>query len=200
MNAAGESGKQGNGTEQEQRVDRNVAVMSAASTSCGLAENAQQPVAPSLEDTTASLEAASIIDRKESQSLQPQQKLAAADSTPISVSPPTRSLVVQERENFLVFVKILFKILDDANEPHTKSKAKRIVLECRQRNQQGDPHYHPLMDAIEVRLKRFVGEASWHKAHLLLHHYLTRRRARVNEGVLSAQSMAVVVGGPCERS
>ncbi|KAG7368924.1 hypothetical protein IV203_031667 [Nitzschia inconspicua] len=111
------------------------------------------------------------------------------------VSPYTDSPVTQERENFLIFIKILFKILDDAEEPHTKRKAKQIVLECRRKNQQGDPLYHPLMDAVESRLRRFVGEASWRRAHLYLNHYIsTRRQARNNQNASHSEANSNVGG------
>lgn len=89
--------------------------------------------------------------------------------------PQPRSVVAMERENFLVFIKILFKILDQANEPETKSRAQRIVLECRRRSQAGDPNFMPLMDATEKRLRAFVGEAKWRRAHLFLHHYIVNK-------------------------
>jgi hypothetical protein len=109
---------------------------------------------------------------------------------------PTKSVLAQERENFLLFVKILFKILDEAQEPHTKSKAQRIVLECRRRSQQGDPNYNPLMDALETRLRRFVGEATWRRAHLYLHHYIANKRpANTTRPVMmTGNNIAVAVG------
>jgi hypothetical protein len=87
-----------------------------------------------------------------------------------------RSPVVQERENFLLFIKILFKILEDAHEPDVKSKAQRIVMDCKRRSQQGDPNFSPLMDALERRLRGFVGELKWRRAHLFLSHYIEKRR------------------------
>jgi hypothetical protein len=89
---------------------------------------------------------------------------------------PYRSPVVQERENFLLFIKILFKILEDAQEPEVKSKAQRIVMDCRRRSQQGDPNFSPLMDALERRLRVFVGEQKWRRAHLFLSHYMVKKR------------------------
>jgi len=106
-----------------------------------------------------------------------------------STSPPPRSAVVMERENFLVFIKILFKILDQANEPETKSRAQRIVLECRRRSQAGDPNFTPLMDATEKRLRAFVGEAKWRRAHLFLHHYIVNKRGNNQPPSMGVASM-----------
>jgi hypothetical protein len=127
----------------------------------------------------------------------------ATATNPTTNTTTTTSLATQERENFLLFIKILFKILDDnSNEPHTKAKAKHIVLECRRRNTLGDPNYVPLMDAVEVRLKRFIGESVWTKAHILLHHYITKHRPGQRSRIDSLkgtkqqrQPIPVMVGG-----
>ena len=88
---------------------------------------------------------------------------------------PVKSIVTQERENFLIFVKILFKILEEAREPETRARAQRIVLECRRRSQLGDPNFIPLMEATQQRLRLFVGDDKWQRAHLFLHHYKSKR-------------------------
>ena len=104
-----------------------------------------------------------------------------------------RSHVVQERENFLIFVKILFKILEEAREPEVRSKAQRIVMECRRLSQQGDPNFVPLMDALERRLRGFVGEVKWRKAHLFLSHYIEKKRnPRTNLSTMPLQASALV--------
>jgi hypothetical protein len=115
---------------------------------------------------------------------------AAAASVAVVVAPlvPKR-IETQERENFLFFIKILFKILDDAHQPLTKQRAKRIVLECRRKNQLGDPLFHPLMEAVESRLRRFVGEPTWRRAHLFLHHYITTKRQAMVEDVSSSYNL-----------
>ena len=101
---------------------------------------------------------------------------AATDQSTESLEQQRRSLARIERENFLLFIKILFKILDE--NPTAKSRAQRIVMECRRRNQQGDPNYDPLMDGVERHLRVFVGEANWRKSHMLLHHYIVNKRGR----------------------
>jgi hypothetical protein len=101
---------------------------------------------------------------------------ATASMSAASLEDPRKGPAVVERENFLMFVKILFKILEDAKEPETRSKAQRIVMECRRRSQQGDPNFIPLMEALERRLRGFVGEAKWRRAHLFLHHYISKKR------------------------
>ena len=103
-----------------------------------------------------------------------------------------RSPVIQERENFLLFIKILFKILEDAQEPEVKSKAQRIVMDCKRRSQQGDPNFSPLMDALERRLRGFVGEQKWRRAHLFLSHYIEKKRnAPINLSSIRPQATAL---------
>lgn len=81
-----------------------------------------------------------------------------------------------QKQRFAVFVKILFKELDGSEDAcELRNVAKAIVLDCIQRNRLGDPAYHPLMDALDERLRRHVGEIYWRRAHLYLQHYMTQR-------------------------
>jgi hypothetical protein len=79
------------------------------------------------------------------------------------------------REQFLVFIKILFKGLDQANEPEVSLKAKKIVSECTRRNRLGDPNFTPLMEAVEQRLRGFVGEVHWRRSLLYLRYFIAKR-------------------------
>jgi hypothetical protein len=88
------------------------------------------------------------------------------------------------RERFLVFIKILFKLLDQANEPEVRLRAKTIVAECTRRNRLGDPNFSPLMEAVERRLRGFVGEVLWRRALLLLRHFVAKRTERRDEQLL----------------
>jgi hypothetical protein len=132
-----------------------------------------------------------------------QSDIIAAATTAMSAAsledPPSRSSAVEvvERENFLMFIKILFKILEDAREPETRSKAQRIVMECNRRSKQGDPNFYPLMDALERRLRGFVGEAKWRRAHLFLHHYMVKKqRGQRPRPVVRQGPTALLAGTP----
>jgi hypothetical protein len=112
------------------------------------------------------------------------------DSSPPSPAPPSSSAMSQ-REHFLIFIKILFKCLDQANEPEVRNKAKKIVAECTRRNRQGDLDFSPLMEAVEKRLRGFVGEAKWRRALLLLRHYVNKRNSdndTINSSLEAASS------------
>lgn len=115
----------------------------------------------------------------------------APASAAVAAPSPLRnsSLVVQERENFLLFIKILFKILAEAGDPGVRTHAQRIVLECQRRSRQGDPNFIPLVQATEQRLRVIVGEAKWRRAHLFLHHYNSTR----SNGATAAHSSLVRV-------
>jgi hypothetical protein len=124
-----------------------------------------------------------------------QDSLQSIATVPHQVPPPTNSVLNDgsaqyasqlqndmaesaSREEFLIFIKILFKVLDQAQEIHTRNRAKKLVAECTRKNRQGDPLYMPLMDAVQKRLRLFVGEAHWRKSMLLLRHYCPQRQRR----------------------
>ncbi|CAJ1951800.1 unnamed protein product [Cylindrotheca closterium] len=81
-----------------------------------------------------------------------------------------------EKKTFLIFVKILFKLLKEHQGDEITTKAKRVVMECRRHNQQNHPAFTPLMEALERHLRRFVGEKLWGRAHSYLHHYLGKEQ------------------------
>jgi hypothetical protein len=84
-----------------------------------------------------------------------------------------------QKKRFAVFVKILFKELDRSGDrAELREMAKTIVLDCTRRNRLGDPAYRPLMDAIDRRLRRHVGESHWRRAHLYLQHYMKQDALR----------------------
>ncbi|KAL3934914.1 MAG: hypothetical protein SGARI_003181 [Bacillariaceae sp.] len=97
---------------------------------------------------------------------------------PLAIASPQTTVAeaAASREHFLVFIKILFKVLDQSQEVHTRNRAKKLVAECTRKNRQGDPLYTPLMDAVQKRLRLFVGEAHWRKSMMLLRHYYQQQR------------------------
>lgn len=79
-----------------------------------------------------------------------------------------------QRVRFALFVKILFKRLDESGDHILCQKAKRLLLFVTARNKQGDPGCSPLTDALESRLRAMVGETHWRRSHLLMRIYLSR--------------------------
>lgn len=84
-----------------------------------------------------------------------------------------------EREEFFIFVKILFRLMAKSNkkngqtsEDKLRQRAKSVVSECTRRNRLGDTDYVPLVDAIEQRLRPTVGERNWALAKTYLYYYI----------------------------
>ena len=100
---------------------------------------------------------------------------------PVPIRPrpsyPLRRML-SEREQFVVFVKILFKCIEQSDDQNLRLKAKAIVNECTRRNRMGDSNYTPLQDAVERRLKKIVGELYWARAKLSFDHYCRSKGLR----------------------
>mmetsp|Transcript_23207 Transcript_23207/g.55026 ORF Transcript_23207/g.55026 Transcript_23207/m.55026 type:complete len:215 (-) Transcript_23207:313-957(-) len=86
----------------------------------------------------------------------------------------------QQKRQFLLFIKILFKILDQNHDVTVEKReaARAIVADCTRRNRLGDPAFIPLMAAVDARLRRHLGEQHWRKAHMYMRHYMNREAAR----------------------
>lgn len=104
----------------------------------------------------------------------PAPSLASVQSS-VSSSAGSSSVTRAQRARFLIFMKILFKCLEQAHEFELRDQAKQIVAECTRRNRNGDPNFTPLMDAVERRLRRLVGEAHWKKSSMLLRYFAAKQ-------------------------
>ena len=93
-----------------------------------------------------------------------------AASSAAALQEDSSNFVRIERETFLLFVKVLFKVLED--DPRMRTQATNLVLQCRRRSQRGDPAFQPLMGVVERHLRMLVGETKWRRVHLLVHHRL----------------------------
>jgi len=118
----------------------------------------------------------------DSSTLKPRSACSASSLSPSSSAPSLpnhpqdhSSVFRSSREQFLVFVKILLKCLEQTQSVQICSRAKKIIGDCTKRNRAGDPEFTPLMDAVEKRLRPFVGEAQWIRALLLLRHFIAQR-------------------------
>jgi len=85
-----------------------------------------------------------------------------------------------QKKRFLLFIKILFKSLEESADSETRDQAKEIVADCTRRNRLGDPAYSPLTDAVDRRLRGLVGESYWQRAHAFMLFYLRRREEEGN--------------------
>lgn len=84
---------------------------------------------------------------------------------------PIRGRPLNEREKFLLFVKILFRYLDRTDNPRLTQKAKQVVAECTRRNRMGDLDYTPLQPAVEARLRGTIGVEHWRRAKKYCDYY-----------------------------
>lgn len=79
-----------------------------------------------------------------------------------------------ERKMFLVFVKVLLKYLEKANDDSLRKRAKSIISECTARNRNGDSDYLCLQAAVERRLQQILGKWHWDRAQICYHRFLER--------------------------
>ena len=139
------------------------------------ASKSSGPAVPSaLTEATDTAAAAATAQRRRSSSSQPSKSVKQHSS--VSGAQPPHPHNRLHRENFLVFTRILFKCLSDHPSPEVRIEAKRTIMDCTRRNRMGDPGYHPLIDAIEARLRHIIGDIHWKKALEYLDHYMTYRR------------------------
>jgi hypothetical protein len=76
------------------------------------------------------------------------------------------------RKSFLVFVRILLKCIDRADDKILSAKVRKLVICCVRRFRSGEQtHGESLMDNVESRLKLLVGSVYWKEARAFLKHY-----------------------------
>jgi hypothetical protein len=88
------------------------------------------------------------------------------------------SRMLNEREELLMFIKILFRFLKENRDEYRLLQAKAIVAECTRRNRVGDGEFMHLKRAVEPRLRRIVGELYWARTRDYLNGYCQRRGIR----------------------
>jgi hypothetical protein len=114
------------------------------------------------------------------------------DSTMVAASRPMDVPVspdMTQKKRFAVFVKILFRELHRSeNGDELRDVAKAILLDCTHRNRLGDPAYHPLMEAVDQRLRRHVGETHWRRALVYLQHYMKQTNSDEPRPTLALKS------------
>lgn len=92
--------------------------------------------------------------------------------------PQTQPFQLSDRQSFLLFIKVLLKYLEKVHETHLRRQVKFIVAECVQRNRQGNKHFMPLPDVVELLVRNCVGELHWKRARLCLDTLCEKRHWR----------------------
>jgi hypothetical protein len=89
-----------------------------------------------------------------------------------------------ERERFFLFIKVVLKFLGETDQPtgdgdrrRRLERTKALIRDCTLRNRRGDPDYHPLVGAIERRLRPVLGDRCWTRAETFVERSLQRRAA-----------------------
>ena len=95
---------------------------------------------------------------------------------------------LRKRKTFLVFIKVLLKVLRKSPDQTLHNRAKAIISHVTRRNRNKEPQYCPLPEALEQQLRPVVGEAQWKRANACLDLYLEkRRRVHIQERVRGMQ-------------
>lgn len=80
-----------------------------------------------------------------------------------------------ERQQFLVFIKILLKYVERTNNPQLRRTIKAVVTDCTRRNRNGETAFMPLQAAVERRLRIVLGEVHWSRARMCFDSYVERQ-------------------------
>jgi hypothetical protein len=79
----------------------------------------------------------------------------------------------KRRIRFVLFVKVLFKLIDDKV---LRDQAKGIIASCIQQQKRGISKYTSLMHAIQLPLRGLVGNSVWLCAYHYTELYQNRKR------------------------
>lgn len=82
------------------------------------------------------------------------------------------------RRSFLVFVRILVKCIERADDKVLAFKVRKLVEECIQRHRDGEEEYKSLVNIVEKRLRVVVGIDYWTQARTYLHQYHRWKQTR----------------------
>jgi hypothetical protein len=85
--------------------------------------------------------------------------------------------VRRQKDNFLVFTKVLIKYLEQ-KDPTMHRQAKQIISDCAERNRRQEPGFLSVTVAMKKRLKELVGDNYWKRAEAYLKHFLERQGNR----------------------
>lgn len=80
-----------------------------------------------------------------------------------------------ERNEFLAFIKVLFRLLKINGENARLHHAKKIVAECALRNRNGNANFVLWKHSVDHRLRAVVGDEYWCQAQRYLDGYKYRR-------------------------
>lgn len=86
-----------------------------------------------------------------------------------------RRRTLMDREEFIVFVKILLKCLTRSGEEKLHRKCTNTLKQCILQNRMGEDEYSPLHHVGEERLHQCVGDQIYDRAKSLVRRFLKRQ-------------------------
>lgn len=111
---------------------------------------------------------------------------------PQTIPPLTLQRTLNDREQFLMFVKILFRLMDkEPNIDQVKKRVSAVIAECTLKSRNNDPEYVPLSTAIERKLQPILHHQIWNKAQLMLNYYIRNQQQQREQKQQQQQSAAV---------
>jgi hypothetical protein len=104
------------------------------------------------------------LDSSTEFSVCPVQTYSVPIQEPTKPTGRQRYHLLSPRQKFLVFIKVLLKVIEQQDDQRKLRSAKAVVAECTYRNRVGDINYCPLQEAITERLRLAVGDMYWNLA------------------------------------
>lgn len=105
----------------------------------------------------------------------PGKKSATAQEARTPTPPRTTThRVLSEKETFMLFLSILWKILEESGDTMLLARTKALVADFSYRHQLGDPTVVTLHECVERRLRSAVGELYWTRFRQAFEDHCTR--------------------------
>ena len=113
-------------------------------------------------------EASSLSQQQQVNKRQRRRQVSASITSP-------RNHHGQQRVRFALFLKILLKRLEQENEVEMLTEVKSVVRYCNWQNKMETRGYENLVEAMEVPVRRLVGEIHWIRSHNYMNYYYIRK-------------------------
>lgn len=78
------------------------------------------------------------------------------------------------RLEFAIFLKILLRYLKQQKLYLLLEKVRNLVMRCTYQNRKGNPYYSPLVQTLQSRLRKLVGENIWNRVKTYTVLYIQR--------------------------
>jgi hypothetical protein len=78
---------------------------------------------------------------------------------------------IKKRIEFALFLKVLLRYLQKSNQFFLLEQTRLVVSSCTTGHRMGDPSCSRLVESIETRLRKLVGEQNWRLAKGLTRYY-----------------------------